>query len=339
MFRFLRIQGTAFLVIAGALSPIAGSDAAASATSHERHDRGLAWVEDRDESLDLAEAALRLSPRQVHRRERKEVFRALDVFAARVRSTLSAGASSRQTLEAINDLLFGIEHFRGTMTLDNPLSLSLPSLLKEKRGTCVSLVILYLSVAERVGLALHAAATPVHLFVRYEGPEGILNVETLEQGRMVDDSEYRRRHRMADSSIERGIFMRPLTKRAVLAHFLSNRGAIASREGRREDALRDLYAALKLYPDLEAAYYNRGLEHLKAGELEAARADLSKAIELHPLDAQAFNNRGLANLKLGDAEASRRDFEEAVRIDPGQREAKENLKLLGQPGPPHSLAP
>ena len=38
------------------------------------------------------------------------------------------------------------------------------------------------------------------------------------------------------------------------------------------------------------------------------------------------NNRGLADLKL-------RDFEEAVRIDPGQREAKENLKLLGQAAP------
>ncbi|MBI3448832.1 MAG: tetratricopeptide repeat protein [Acidobacteria bacterium] len=242
---------------------------------------------------------------------------------------LPRDATPRQMIDAINEELFAKAAFHGTMSLADPNSLSIPQLLKDKRGTCVTLVILYLAIAERLGLEVHAAATPVHLFVRYEGPEGIINIETLEQGRTVEDAEYRRRHKIADSSIDRGLFMRPLPRRAVIAHFLSNRGAIASREGRREDALEDFDAALELYPDLEAAYYNRGLEHLKAGDLEEAKADLTKAIELHPLDAQAFNNRGLSNLKLGNPEAARRDFEEAMRIDPGQKEARENLKLLG----------
>jgi regulator of sirC expression with transglutaminase-like and TPR domain len=216
------------------------------------------------------------------------------------------------------------------MTLSDPRSLALPDLLKSKRGTCVSLVILYLSVAERLGLNVHAAATPVHLFVRYEGPEGVINIETLEQGRTVEDAEYRHRHRITDTSVERGIFLRPLAKRAVIAHFLSNRGAIASKEGRREDALRDFDAALELFPDLEVAWDNRGLEHLKAGEFEAARTDLTKPIELHPLDAHAFNNRGLAAFKLGDKDAARKDFDQAMRIDPGLKEARDNLLLLGQ---------
>jgi len=289
----------------------------------------VSWVERRDESFDLAEAMLRLSPMHAKRRERRRILAEVAALAPQVRAGLPAGPSARQTLDAISDYLFNREGFRGTIALLDPGSLSLPNLLKDKKGTCVSLVILYLSIAERLGLDVHAAATPVHLFIRYEGPEGIINIETLEQGRTVDDAEYRRRYRMADSSIERGIFMKPLPKRAVVAHFLSNRGAIASREGRRDDALRDFDAALEVDPDLEAAYYNRGLEHLKAGELVSSRADLTKAIELHPLDAQAFNNRGLANLKLNDRDAARRDFEEAIRIDPSQREAKENLKLLG----------
>ena len=87
------------------------------------------------------------------------------------------------------------------MALSDPKSLSLPDLLKDRRGTCVSLVILYLSIAERLGLNVHAAATPVHLFVRYEGPEGVINIETLELGRTIEDVEYSRRHRIADSSV------------------------------------------------------------------------------------------------------------------------------------------
>ncbi|MBI3450207.1 MAG: tetratricopeptide repeat protein [Acidobacteria bacterium] len=245
-----------------------------------------------------------------------------------MKTALPPAASAKQTIDAINDLLFAKEGYHGTTALSDPNNLSIPKLLKAKRGTCVSLVILYLAIAERLGLDVYAAATPVHLFIRYEGPDGVINIETLEQGRAVEDAEYRRQHRMADSSIDRGLFMRPLTKRAVIAHFLSNRGAIASRAGQKEDALEDFDAAIELYPDLEAAYYNRGLEHLKAGEFEAARADLTTAIELHPLDAQAFNNRGLADLKLGDNAAARRDFEEAMRIDPAQKEARENLKRL-----------
>jgi len=291
----------------------------------------LSWVVLRGESFDLAEAALRLAPEAANRRDRRETLRRIDELAGRVTTALPPGATPRQTLDVINDVLFTKEGFRGTISLSDPSSPSIPQLLRDKRGTCVNLVILYLAIAERLGLDVHAAATPVHLFVRYDGPDGVINIETLEQGRTVDDAEYRRRNRIADSSVERGLFLGPLSQRAVIAHFLSNRGAIASRGGRREDALADFDAALELYPDLEAAYYNRGLEQLKAGQFEAARADLTKAVELHPLDAQAFNNRGLAELKIGDAAAARRDFEEAMRIEPGQKEARENLKLLGQP--------
>jgi len=116
-------------------------------------------------------------------------------------------------------------------------------------------------------------------------------------------------------------------------------GAIASATGRGEAILQHFKAGLKVDRDLEAVYYNRGLAYLKAGEFDAAREDLTKAIELHALDAKAFNNRGLANLRLGDAAAARRDFEEAMRIDPAQKEARENLKLLVQPGSIASPAP
>jgi len=288
-------------------------------------------IERQGDHFDFAEATLRLDPQATHRRERKDALRQIDDLAERVKAALPAAASPKQTIDAINDLLFTKEGYHGTIALADPNSLSISKLLETKRGTCVSLVILYLAIAERVGLDVHAAATPIHLFVRYEDPEGIVNVETLEGGRTVEDADYRRQHRMTDSSIDRGLFMRPLTKRAVIAHFLSNRGAIASRDGRKEEALEDFDAAIELYPDLEAAYYNRGLEHLKAGELEAAKADLTKAIELHPLDAQAFNNRALAEIKLGDTAAAKRDFEAAIRIDPAQKEVRENLKRL----PPH----
>ncbi len=278
--------------------------------------------------FDLAEVTLRLSPVRIPGRLRGSALRRIEGYARSVRETLPHSASPHHALEAVSNLLSDREGFTGTLSVTDPRSLSLAHLLEEKRGTCVSLVILYLAVAERAGVPVSAAATPEHLFVRYEGPGGPLNVETLEGGRFLDDETYRRRYRMAESSIERGIFMRPLPKKAVLAHFLSNRGVLAAREGRHRAAMRDFRRALALYPDLVAGYYNRGLERLRGGDYEKAREDFSAAIDRHPLDAQAFNNRGLSHLRLGEREAARHDFEDALRIEPGLKEATQNLRLL-----------
>ena len=271
--------------------------------------------------------ALDLSPLPVTRDERRRVFDRIEALAAHAQArALSPSVGER--LQAISRVLFVEEGFKGSLDVTESASLSINEVLEKKAGTCLSLVILYLAVAKRAGLEVHAAATPVHLFVRYEGPDGVLNVETLEGGRFLDEETYRRRHRIDESSIDRGIFLRPLPDEAVLAHFLSNLGALHSAAGLHRRAMRDFKKALKLYPDLVAAWYNRGLEQLNHGDFEEARSYLSRAIELHPLDAEAFNNRGLANLRLGDRLAAERDFQEALRLEPGQKEARRNLELL-----------
>jgi regulator of sirC expression with transglutaminase-like and TPR domain len=234
----------------------------------------------------------------------------------------------RLQLEVVNEVLFREEGFQGTLALDRPESLSLAALLKSKRGTCVTLVILYLAVASRAGVEAHAAATPVHLFVRHEGAGGALNVETLEGGRFVEEETYRSRYQVAEESVRNGAFLRPLPDRAVLAHLLNNRAVLAAAAGRHRAAMRDFGRALGLFPDLAAAHYNRGLQRLKRGDFEEARADLTRAVEIHPLDAEALNNRGLAHLEMGDVRAATRDFEEALRIRPGLREAAENLRRV-----------
>ena len=195
---------------------------------------------------DLAEKALRLSPGNPSRQERREALRRLDTIAARIRAVLPAGATTQESLEVVNRMLFEQEGFRGTMGLEDPRSLSIEALLDEKKGTCVSLVILYLSVLDRLGIPAEAAATPVHLFVRIESATGTLNVETLEGGRLLTEEDYRRRNRMTDGSIERGIFMKALPRAAVLAHLLSNRGVISARAGRHRRAMRDFREALNL---------------------------------------------------------------------------------------------
>jgi len=64
------------------------------------------------------------------------------------------------------------------------------------------------------------------------------------------------------------------------AQALAARAALAAREGRFEDALQDLEAALERDPSYGKAYAVRGQIHANRGELEAAERSFGRAIEL-----------------------------------------------------------
>jgi regulator of sirC expression with transglutaminase-like and TPR domain len=96
----------------------------------------------------------------------------------------------------------------------------------------VDLAIVYLAMAQRLGLDAHAVATPVHLFVRVRLPDGtVRNVELMEGGIHLDDDIYRRRYRISQDAIEAGVFLRNLTNGEAVAHLMSNQGVALSKQG------------------------------------------------------------------------------------------------------------
>jgi len=194
-------------------------------------------------------------------------------------------------------------------------------------------------MAERLGLSAHAVPTPVHLFIRVQLDDGPRNVELLEEGREIPDDIYRRRNRIADSSIERGVFLRDLTNEEVIAHLLSNQAIALSRENRLDEALARYDRALEMAPLLVVALYNRGIDLMNAGRLEEAVESFDSAIDLHPNDAQAHNNRGIAKARLGDVDGARADFQQALELQPEMKEAEENLRKLDDETSQFSLEP
>jgi len=262
----------------------------------------------------------------------------IDRFASEVDAKVAAirpplPAPPAQTLAALNRHFFGPEGFEALQDLTTSENTSVAAVLENRRGTCMGLAIVYVAMAERLGLAAHAVPTPVHLFIRVQLEDGPRNVELLEEGRELPDSIYRRRNRIADSSIERGVFLRDLTNDEAIAHLLSNQAIALSRGGHLDDALARYDRALEMAPQLVVAWYNRGIDLMNAGRLEEALASFDRAIDLHPNDAQAHNNRGITKARLGDMDGARTDFQHALELEPEMKEAYENLrKLEGEGG-------
>ena len=79
--------------------------------------------------------------------------------------------------------------------------------------------------------------------------------------------------------------------------------------------------AIRLKPDLNGAYINRGNARQKLEQYEAAIADYDEAIHLNPDYAETYSNRSVANQKLGQYEDAVDDCNEAIRLKPDYAEA------------------
>ena len=82
--------------------------------------------------------------------------------------------------------------------------------------------------------------------------------------------------------------------------------------------------AIRLKPDLDGAYINRGNAKQKLGQNEAAVADYDEAIRLNPTLVEAYINRGVAKAGLRRYEAAIADYDEAIRLNQDYAEAYSN---------------
>lgn len=94
--------------------------------------------------------------------------------------------------------------------------------LRTRLGQCVSMPILFLIIAERLGLNVALASAPEHLFVRYTDESGrIHNIEATSGAHPARDRWFRENFPITDRSIENGIYMRSLSKREGIAAMAS----------------------------------------------------------------------------------------------------------------------
>lgn len=92
-------------------------------------------------------------------------------------------------------------------------------------GTCSSLPVLYLAVAQRLGYPVNLASAQAHLYVRYEDGDQHLNVEAAMTGfSTYSDDHYREWPRpISDEEAKAYGLLRPKTKREILGVFLTIR--------------------------------------------------------------------------------------------------------------------
>jgi hypothetical protein len=118
------------------------------------------------------------------------------------------------------------------------------------RGTCSSLPVLYVAVAQRLGYPVELVAAKGHLFVRYQEGTEHLNVEATSIGFNTYPDEHYRQWPLPMTSEEAKTFgwLRPMSKPEVLGAFLAIRAASLTSMNRFEEAAQTWAAVARYLP-------------------------------------------------------------------------------------------
>lgn len=118
----------------------------------------------------------------------------LDLMALEILSTLHPDASLKDKIHAINAFIFEELEFRFPPHSAYAESIDeytfLPNVLDSRRGVCLGVSLLYLSIAQRLGVPLEIITPPGHIYVRCLTEDGPLNIETTARGIHLEDEVY-----------------------------------------------------------------------------------------------------------------------------------------------------
>ncbi len=117
-------------------------------------------------------------------------YTALDAMAHRCRELISEPATPREKCRIINRVLFHEWSFRGnTEHYTDPLNSFLDRVIARRKGLPISLSILYLLVANRLGLDLEPVGLPGHFVVGCFLEETPFFIDPFDQGLFRDPDE------------------------------------------------------------------------------------------------------------------------------------------------------
>jgi len=278
------------------------------------------------EEVDLATAVLIISEQWNDNVYGKRYVSKLDDMAIEIRDILKDKklTTNHKAVAVINQYLFEKEGFKPVPEAADPNDLFLHSVLDRKRGYCLSLSILYLCLAERLGLPLYGVVVPGHFFVRYDDGRVRFNIETTSKGGYADDNHYITKFKVPQGNDD-GIYMANLNKLQTLGCFFNNLGNSYNDIGNTGQALVALERAVQINPSLSESRVNLGNIYLKNGRPEDAIYQYKAALRTNPDDAKVHNGLGNAYIEQDWLNDAIHEYRRAVSLDPNFADAYRNL--------------
>jgi regulator of sirC expression with transglutaminase-like and TPR domain len=241
-----------------------------------------------DDGLPLTEAALALAQDPYPDVDVQGVLSSLDALAARLARKIEADADPVQKLEALNQFFYDELGFAGNLNdYYDPDNSYLNRVLEKRRGIPISLAVLYLELAQQIGLSARGVSFPGHFLLRVAVPGGEVMLDpmtgsALSESEMIEMLEpFVSGPATRGDSVARTLrgLLQPARPREILARMLRNLKAIYEQTERWQRLLAVQQRLVLLLPHSIEEVRDRGIAFARLDYVRPALSDLERYLE------------------------------------------------------------
>lgn len=235
-----------------------------------------------DADFPLLEAAISLAQDEYPDLSVQQVLGDVDQLLARLKRRLPADAGSLQKLRALNQFVYRDLNFGGNFNnFMDPDNSYVHVVLLTRLAIPISLAVIWLELAQGIGLTVRGISFPGHFMVKVNLTEGQVVIDPL-TGKSLSREELS--ERLApfqdaaglddDQELPLGLYLQAAPPRDIIARMLFNLKDIHAAQEDWPRLIMVLDRLIVLLPQAWSEYRDRGLAHAEAGHPGHALEDL-----------------------------------------------------------------
>ena len=254
-----------------------------------------------DGQFSQLEAAVAVAQDEEPSLDVQSVLSQIDTLAARLKQRIAGDAGAMQRLRYLNCYFFQELAFAGNVNdYYDPHNSYLHRVLATRRGIPITLALLYIEIAQQIGLDARPVSFPGHFLIKLKMPQGEVVIDPFSgqslSREVLDErlAPYRRRQGLVgEFEAPLGLFLQTASGRDVLARLLRNLKEIHRSAEHWPQLLAVQQRLVLLLPEAWEERRDRALVLAELGEDHAAADDLQAYLEhrADAEDAQALRER------------------------------------------------
>jgi regulator of sirC expression with transglutaminase-like and TPR domain len=234
-------------------------------------------VQQPDEYIDLARAALYIAQEEYPTVDPEEYLNTLDHMAVELQDRLPVERYPLRVIQTINQYLYGELGFSGNKeNYYDPRNSFLNDVIERRLGIPISLAVLYLELARRVDFPMVGIGMPGHFLIRPDIPNMEIFVDTFNEGEVLflQDCQEKLSQVYQQPVKLQPEYLPKVTTSQILARMLSNLKYIYLKQQELEKALAAVERILLVFPDTTLELRDRGLIFYQLGQFSQSVSDL-----------------------------------------------------------------
>jgi regulator of sirC expression with transglutaminase-like and TPR domain len=247
-----------------------------------------------ESEVNLAKAALHIAQEEYPDLNVAEQLQILDGMADVLRERLPQEAYPLKIIQTINQVMFQELGFRGNeQDYYDPRNSFLNDVLTRRIGIPITLSLVYLELAKRIGFPMAGVGMPGHFLIRPTADEMAIFVDPYYQGEILFEQDCQDRMRQVYGEVARlqPQHLATIPPRDFLVRMLVNLKIIYLQKRQVQKALNAIDRILLIHPESVSELRDRGLIHYQQGKLDDAYRDLERYLYEKPDAQDAFEIR------------------------------------------------